>query len=238
MSVKNIDRLKKVMRSHLCNRCGTCVGLSEGRIVFTDRTGDYRPVVQSEIPDALADTLWEACPGKHFDFPRYRSVFYGQTPNFHEFIGPFYQIGIGYAHNSETRLRAASGGIISAILIWLLQKNLIDGAVVLNMSEQEPWLTQAVIATTAEEILAAAQSKYIISSVNELLPEMQAFKGRLAYVGLPGQVHQTFNKTLVMCAFDFVVLGNVKMCHAVPMGFNIAVSPRIAVLVVCFPVFH
>jgi coenzyme F420 hydrogenase subunit beta len=188
MSVKNIDRLKKVMRSHLCNRCGTCVGLSEGRIVFTDRTGDYRPVVQSEIPDALADTLWEACPGKHFDFPRYRSVFYSQTPNFHEFIGPYYQIGIGYAHNSETRLRAASGGIISAILIWLLQKNLIDGAVVLNMSEQEPWLTQAVIATTAEEILAAAQSKYIISSVNELLPEMQAFKGRLAYVGLPGQV--------------------------------------------------
>jgi coenzyme F420 hydrogenase subunit beta len=185
------------MRSHLCNRCGTCVGLSEGSIVFADRTGEYRPVLQSGVPDALADILWEACPGKNFDFPRFRSVFYGQTPNFHEFIGPYYRIGIGYASDPVTRLRAASGGIISAILIYLLNKKLIEGAVVLTMSEEEPWLTRPVIATTEDEILQAAQSKYIISSVNEILPQIEAFKGKLAYVGLPGQV-QSIRKLQAM----------------------------------------
>ncbi len=176
------------MRSHLCNRCGSCVGLSEGKIVFEDRTGDYRPVIKSPINNELAEVLWEACPGKYFDFKRYRSVFYSQTPHFHEFTGPYYRIGIGYAQNPETRLKAASGGVISAILIWLLQKKFIDGAVVLSMSDKEPWLTEPIIATTPEQILAAAQSKYIISSVNEILPQITTFDGKLAYVGLPGQI--------------------------------------------------
>jgi coenzyme F420 hydrogenase subunit beta len=56
------------------------------------------------------------------------------------------------------------------------------------MSDTEPWLAMSYIARTREEILAASQSKYIITSVNEILPEMEAFSGNLAYVGLPGQV--------------------------------------------------
>jgi coenzyme F420 hydrogenase subunit beta len=56
------------------------------------------------------------------------------------------------------------------------------------MSKKKPWLAESFIATSAEEILEAAQSKYIITSVNEILPEISSFKGRLAYVGLPGQV--------------------------------------------------
>lgn len=65
---------------------------------------------------------------------------------------------------------------------------MIDGAVVTGMSESEPWLAKSYIATSPEQILQAAQSKYIITSVNEILPEIGKFQGRLAYVGLPGQV--------------------------------------------------
>lgn len=176
------------MRSHLCNRCGSCVGLSEGKIVFGDKTGKYQPKIIAPIDEQLADTLWEACPGKQFDFPKYRKQFFSEHAYFHEFIGPYERIGIGYAADSQVRREGASGGIISAILIWLLKQNKIDGAVVLGMSTKEPWLTQAFIATTPDEILRAAQSKYIISSNNDILPEIAAFKGRLAYVGLPGQI--------------------------------------------------
>ncbi|HOI31928.1 MAG TPA: Coenzyme F420 hydrogenase/dehydrogenase, beta subunit C-terminal domain, partial [Bacteroidales bacterium] len=41
---------------------------------------------------------------------------------------------------------------------------------------------------TPEEVLLGAQSKYIISSTNDILPEIEAFDGKLAYVGLPGQI--------------------------------------------------
>ncbi len=188
MFVKNIDRLKKISRSALCNRCGTCVGLSEGKIAFEDRTGKYRPVIQEQPDDEMAQRIWNACSGKGFDFPYYRASIYGKDARYHSYIGAYRQLFIGHTTNPDTRLNAASGGIISEILIYLLEKGRIDGAVVLGMSEKEPWLTQPFIATTTEDILRAAQSKYIISSVNEILPEIQKFKGTLAYVGLPGQV--------------------------------------------------
>lgn len=176
------------MKSDLCNRCGSCVGLSEGKIVFTDREGDYRPKVLQEPDEAHAARMLHACTGKNFDFPHYRDLFYKDSPGFHTYTGSYHEISIAYANDELIRRTGASGGMISVILIYLLQSGQIDGAVVTGMSKEKPWLTQPFIATTQAEILDAAQSKYIITSVNEILPEIEAFEGRLAYVGLPGQV--------------------------------------------------
>lgn len=176
------------MNSDLCNRCGSCVGLSEGKIVFTDREGEYRPKVLQEPDEAHSARLLHACTGKDFSFPKYRELFFNDNPKFHTYTGPFHEISIAHANNETIRQTGASGGMISAILIYLLESGQIDGAVVTGMSKEKPWLTQPYIATTESEILEAAQSKYIITSVNEILPEIEAFNGRLAYVGLPGQV--------------------------------------------------
>lgn len=186
--MKSIVKLKKVMNSNLCNRCGSCVGLSKGAITFDDKTGNYLPNFNSEINNTLADRIWQACSGMEFDFPHYKKIVFGDSNNFHNYTGTYQNIYIGNANDEDVRLRSASGGIISAILIWLLKKKKIDGAVVLRMSETQPWMNEPFIATTKEEILSAAQSKYTISSVNEILPEVEKFQGKLAYVGLPGQV--------------------------------------------------
>jgi len=188
MFVKSIDKIKKVASSELCNRCGSCVGLSEGKIVFGNREKKYLPVIKGDIDNVLADRIWNACSGKEFDFPVYREHFYPETPHFHEYTGPYQDIFIGYALDNEVRKNAASGGIISAILIYLLEKGKIDGIVTLRMSESKPWLSEAFIAKTKEEVIEAAQSKYTISSVNEILPEIESFNGKLAFVGIPPQV--------------------------------------------------
>ncbi|KAF0202118.1 MAG: hypothetical protein FD170_2089 [Bacteroidetes bacterium] len=188
MSVKSIDELKNIMRSDLCNRCGSCVGLSDGKIVFTDREGKFRPVVIQEPDENESARLLNACAGKNFSFPDYREHFYPAAPGFHTYTGPFHGIFIAHSTDEKIRRAGASGGMISAILIYLLRSKQIEGAVVTGMSHKKPWLAESYIATSEEEIIEAAQSKYIITSVNEILPEISAFKGRLAYVGLPGQV--------------------------------------------------
>ncbi len=188
MFVKNIDKLNRVMKSELCNRCGSCVGLSAGKISFNDKEGKYLPQQNADIDDEMADRLWNACSGKEFDFKKYREVFYNDTPNFHTYSGPYHNIYIGHTTDEYIRRSSASGGIISAILTYLLEKGEIDGAVCLRMSKEKPWLSEPFIATSKDEIIEAAQSKYTISSVNEILPEIEKFKGKLAYVGLPPQV--------------------------------------------------
>ncbi|MDZ7774836.1 MAG: Coenzyme F420 hydrogenase/dehydrogenase, beta subunit C-terminal domain [Bacteroidales bacterium] len=186
--MKSIDKLEKVMHSELCNRCGSCVGLSGGKIVFRDREGKYLPERVGDIDDSLAERMWAACSGKEFNFPEYRNHFYNDAPNVHEYTGAYRNIYIGHANDNEIRRNAASGGIISAIVIYLLENKKIDGVVTLRMSHKKPWLSEPFIATSREEVLEAAQSKYTISSVNEILPEIERFDGKLAYVGIPPQV--------------------------------------------------
>jgi len=185
--VRKPENISDVIRHGLCNRCGSCVGLSGGKIVFEDRTGKYLPVIRETLDDETSQLVWKACSGKGFNFPDQRVSVFG-NPGGHPYIGHYQNIYIGHSRDPEIRLNAASGGILSAILIWLMEKKMINGAVVLGMSETEPWMTRPFIATSKQEILQAAQSKYIISSVNEILPEMGRFKGILAFVGLPGQV--------------------------------------------------
>jgi coenzyme F420 hydrogenase subunit beta len=188
MSASSINKLREVINHNLCNRCGSCVGLSCGNIVFSDKTVRYLPEILHDPDAKTADLIWQACAGKEFDFPHFRSLFYPESTPFHVYTGLYHSISIGFAESEVIRKQGASGGILSAVLIWLLENHMIDGAVVTGMSESEPWLAKSFIATSAGQILMAAQSKYIITSVNEILPEIGNFKGRLAYVGLPGQV--------------------------------------------------
>lgn len=176
------------MNSDLCNRCGSCVGLSGGAVIFEDREGDYRPVVVKEPDEEISARMLNACAGKDFDFNAHRAYFYSESPSFHTYIGPYNGIFIAHSTDESIRQAGASGGMISAILLWLLKTGKIDGAVVTGMSKDRPWLAESYIATTPEQILEAAQSKYIITSVNEILPQIAEFNGRLAYVGLPGQI--------------------------------------------------
>ncbi len=188
MSVKSHKELTRIMRSELCNRCGTCVALSGGKIVFADREKKYRPILIGELEDAEANRILNACAGKKFSFPEHRKHFYPESAHFHPYTGPYENIYIGNSTDPEIRVNAGSGGILSAVLVYLLEKKMIDGAIVTRMSKEKPWLTEPFIAKTREEILEAAQSKYIITSVNEILAESSEFEGNLAYVGLPGQV--------------------------------------------------
>jgi coenzyme F420 hydrogenase subunit beta len=164
------------------------VGLSGGAVIFKDREGDYRPVVVKDPGEEISARMLNACAGKNFDFNTHRAYFYRESPSFHTYIGPYNGIFIAHSTDAKIRQAGASGGMISAILLWLLKTGKIDGAVVTGMSKDKPWLAESYIATTPEQILEAAQSKYIITSVNEILPQIAEFNGRLAYVGLPGQV--------------------------------------------------
>lgn len=181
-------RLKRqVIDPGLCTHCGTCAGLSGGQL-------EMRLTARGPLPnpvDARALDLPEmaflACPGKMIDYPAlYRQVF-GRLPE-NWLAGCFEQFYIGYSQDPEIRRKGASGGVITHILVDLLERGEIDGAVVVRQGRPKPWLAEAMIATTRDDILAASQSVYIPVPVNSLLGEMAAFQGRLAYVGLPDQV--------------------------------------------------
>jgi coenzyme F420 hydrogenase subunit beta len=74
--------------------------------------------------------------------------------------------GIGHVHESfSARVDpmvegAQDGGVVSALLISLLEAGEIDGALVARESEEEPWKGEAFLATTPEEVRECAGSFY------------------------------------------------------------------------------
>ena len=176
----------EVIRPGLCTHCGTCVGLARGALAMAPAPEGPLPAAIG-VPVALPALAFDACPGKGLDYPALARAVFGCEPQ-SWLAGVVRSAYLGFAQTAEIRRRAASGGVITQTLVYLLEQGLVQGAVVVSQGQPRPWLAEPIIARSVDEILAASQSVYAPVPVNILLEEMATFPGRLAYVGLPDQV--------------------------------------------------
>jgi coenzyme F420 hydrogenase subunit beta len=117
-----------------------------------------------------------------------------------------------YAVDPVVRARAASGGLVSALLIYALENDVIDAAIVTGVSDEQPWKAVPRIATNRREVIAAGQTKVTLCPTNSILNEAleRGFK-RLGIVGLPCHVHgirkiQLYGKqTKLLRSIKFVI---------------------------------
>jgi coenzyme F420 hydrogenase subunit beta len=105
------------------------------------------------------------------------------------FVGEYQSIYFGRTIDQEIRSKASGGGIVSALLISALQKGLIDGAIVVKIDEEDITCAKFVIAENKDQVLEAAQSKYILAPISAVLKQIKSKKGKFALVGLPCQIH-------------------------------------------------
>jgi len=173
-----------VIDSGLCTHCGTCVGLNRNILKFKET--NYGPIPELLNNSKLNENTYLACPGKGVPYPFLYKKIYDASDNF--LAGEVINTWIGYSKDKTLRLNSASGGVITSTLLYLLRKNLIDGAIVLKSGKPDPQGAKSIIATTENQIIASAQSVYLPVPVNKILSEVKNFKGRLAFVGLPDQV--------------------------------------------------
>ncbi|MBN1563207.1 MAG: coenzyme F420 hydrogenase, partial [Anaerolineae bacterium] len=128
---------RDVIRPGLCTYCGLCVGLSNGTLTMTDTSCGLLPTC-TDAPPQLPALAYEACPGRRIDYPALNEAIFGAAPE-NWLTGHVRQMFIGYATDEAIRRRAASGGIITRTLIYLLEQGRIDGAVVVRQGQPQPW---------------------------------------------------------------------------------------------------
>jgi len=180
---------QEVIAPRNCTHCGACVGLNPDSLEFRDTPNGPLPHqknVNVANDDPRVQLAWTVCPGRGVPYPELFDG--GDTSAENRLIGPARSFHIGYSVDEGIRRRAASGGVISRTLIYLLETKQIAGAVVLRQGRPTPEYAEPIIATSRDEILAAAQSVYAVTPMLTILPEMARFEGRLAFVGLPDQV--------------------------------------------------
>ncbi|MCD6195026.1 Coenzyme F420 hydrogenase/dehydrogenase, beta subunit C-terminal domain [bacterium] len=107
------------------------------------------------------------------------------SSDFCPLIGPYQAVYLGRSKNKKILQISTSGGVVTTLLIYLLQTKKITGAIVTTTNKNKPWLPKPIIAFSKKQILAATQSKYIYSPILKLLPEIKKREGKFAFVGSP-----------------------------------------------------
>jgi coenzyme F420 hydrogenase subunit beta len=128
------------------------------------------------------------CSGREMDFQALSEAHLGSRPH-DPLLGYYRQLQVAQATSKETREGAASGGVVTALLLHLLQTERIKGVLGVTMDQNRPWRCQAALLTKPEEVRGAAQSKYSVVTLDALLHTARRKPGPFAVVGLPCHVH-------------------------------------------------
>lgn len=184
---KTIEKDVKA-KDDLCTGCGTCVGICPKdaiRMVLEERKGVYIPKINEEKCIGCG-TCYEVCPGNSVDFKALNLDIFGKEPE-DVLTGNYQSCYIGHATDDDLRYNAASGGVVTALLLFALERGIIDGALVTRMKRDRPLEPEAFIARTEEEIIEASKSKYCPVTANIVLKEILNSKEgeKFAVVGLP-----------------------------------------------------
>lgn len=104
-------------------------------------------------------------------------------------LGSHQEIITAKATDKKIISKSQDGGIVSAILSYALEQNIIDGTIVAGPGK-EPWKPEPLIATTKKDILKGAGTKYTMCPNLSLIKEATREYGleKIGTVGTPCQV--------------------------------------------------
>ncbi len=148
-----------VRQRNLCTACGTCQAVCPaGAVRIVRNTAGFLVPEVDGAKCTSCGLCLRACPG--VGLPRklteeYQDIFTGMV------LGAW----VGRATDESLWKNGQSGGVASALLLYLLDKCLVDGAIV-NGFDRTNRRPEVRIAKNKEELLAAQGSWYAQSAVN------------------------------------------------------------------------
>lgn len=179
-----IRTISDVVDWRLCVGCGACCYFCLKGAVTLSNLGaiGIRPSFKASLCEGCTDCL-KVCPGYSLrteDRP-------AQDPALIQdnLIGPYLEIWEGYATDPEIRYRGSSGGVLTALSLYSLEKEGMESVVHTAMNKSEPWLNQTVRSRTKEDLLAATGSRYAPSSPCEGLGWIEKSTEASVFVGRP-----------------------------------------------------
>lgn len=183
---RNFDWLEiNVISRQLCCGCGTCVGVCPTDAIDFK---DYKYFPEWLDKDKCTDCGFclDVCPGKGMPLDAAARELRAPQQEYNVDIGNYRKFLVGgYSRDEFIRGRSASGGIATSLLIYALDKKIVDKVIVVVNDVKEVARPVVKIADSEEDVLAAMQSKYIQVPLNKAIKEILKSDCRYGIVGLP-----------------------------------------------------
>jgi coenzyme F420 hydrogenase subunit beta len=183
MSERDIE---SILARRMCLGCGACAYLGDG---YGVSMADYpsvgrRPDRIDRTPAAGRREMASVCPGigieSRLDAGGARSMDDAEV-----LIGPTTGIWEGWAADPSIRYAGSSGGIVTALALYCLERLGMALVVHTGMRADEPWKNETVVSRTKDELLIRSGSRYSPSSPVEALSKIEASDRPCVFIGKP-----------------------------------------------------
>ncbi len=192
------DLMEEVQKYQFCGKCGGCVSFcSADHLGALGLSSDGTPILVDEEKCLKCGICYLICPNIHELDEELRRKTGWEPP-----IGAVRDILSAQTTNPTVGERCTDGGVVTSLLLYLLDHHMIDGALVSR--SDGPFHRAPLLATTGEEIISASGSHYDESyhlaefgtQYSTYSPAMYQLKelrkgmiDRVAMVGTPCQIH-------------------------------------------------
>ena len=188
----------EVVDTGLCTGCAACVIVCPHDVLGYDhRSGGYRPYhLEDELGPTDCVHGQKGCTSCTRGCPRFRAWepeadehLFGRVRQPEEVSGIYSDVLLTRASDDMVHKMGQDGGFVSAMLVWLLDHDYIDAALVSYLDGAAgDWKARPGVAATKDEVLASAGSRYTYSANTLAIDEaLQAGHQRLALVGMSCQ---------------------------------------------------
>jgi coenzyme F420 hydrogenase subunit beta len=182
----------------ICTGCAGCViSCPHDVIGYDHRQGGYKPFhLEEELGADDCVHGQKGCTSCTRACPRFRmwevqadEHLFDRTRQPDEIAGIYQDILLTRAKDDLVHDTGQDGGLVSAILIWAMEHDYIDAALVSDLEgEAGSWQAKPAVAANREQVLATAGSRYTYSANTLALDEaLEAGHTRLALVGMSCQ---------------------------------------------------
>lgn len=177
--LRHIKTIKDVVDWGLCTGCGACYfACDKANVTLVNiESAGIRPRFKSDCGTCTA--CLTICPGYHID---------GAAPSSganHPELGPVLEIWEGHAADPEIRFRGSSGGVLTALALFCLDREDMASVLHTAMDESTPWTNKTVQSHNRTELLARTGSRYAPSSPCEGLQQIEDSSKPCVFIGKP-----------------------------------------------------
>ena len=148
------DLAKEVVEKGICGKCGGCVSFcSAGQLNALEMGKNEVPRYVNEDNCLECGICYLICPQTDTLNVELKEKFGWKPP-----IGNYERIASAQTKNKEVKQICTDGGVVTSLLLYLLERNLINGAIVSKKIGR--FARKAIVARTPEELIGAAGSTF------------------------------------------------------------------------------
>jgi coenzyme F420 hydrogenase subunit beta len=180
-----IKNIKDVVDWGLCVGCGLCYDVCDKDAIELKniKSKGIRPIVDNSKCSTECRCL-SVCPGYSVDAALVENI--PRNGDESELIfGPVLEIWEGYASDPDIRYAASSGGAVSALALYCLEKENMDFALHAGINPKNPLENVTVASKSREELLSHTGSRYAPASPCDSLSLIEDSEGQCVFIGKP-----------------------------------------------------